>query len=103
MTQGTQRWCFVTTWRNGVGREVGEGFIIQRFCFYEFAYLEKLVCNPPPQKSYFTSLSFNFTMHKMSCCEVYMKHLQNPITVIYYFVGCPTSELDPYLGEFPNL
>lgn len=53
--------------------------------------------------SYFTSLSFNFMMHKMSYCEVYMKLLQNPIIVIYNFVGCPPSELDPYLGEVPNL
>lgn len=42
-------------------------------------------------------------MHKMSYCEVYMKLLQNPIIVIYNFVGCPPSELDPYLGEVPNL
>lgn len=40
----------------------------------------------------------------MSYCEVYMKLLQNPVNpVIYNFVGCPPSELDPYLGEFPNL
>ena len=25
MTQGMQSWCSVTTWRDGVGREVGEG------------------------------------------------------------------------------
>lgn len=26
-----------------------------------------------------------------------MKLLQNPVIVIYNFVGCPPSELDPYL------
>ena len=26
MTQGTQSWCSVTPWRDGVGREVGGGF-----------------------------------------------------------------------------
>ena len=30
MTQGTQSWCSVTTWREGGGREVGGGFIRER-------------------------------------------------------------------------
>lgn len=34
----------------------------------------------------------------MSCCAVYVKeHLQSPIIVIYYSVGCPSSEPDSYL------
>ena len=30
MTQETQSWYFVTTWRDGVGREVGEVFRKER-------------------------------------------------------------------------
>ena len=40
MTQGIQSWCSVTTWRDGVGREMGWGsggrghmYVYDRFMF----------------------------------------------------------------------